>query len=123
MNLICVLRDHDWEEVGSVTEKFAINNLLEERFREYATKNMNQRKFLLRGVMPIDHSDKILTQKVCLRCCEVEDNIETYLAECRTNGYKEIEEERRLARRRARVESMSENCAKNKFKKIYNKGK
>ena len=121
MSLICVLRGHDWEEVGSVEEEFVINNLLQNTFRKYATRDMEKRKIHLRGVMPPDHSYRILTQKICLRCCEVEDNIKNYLAECRTNAYKEMEEKRRLERRQERAEAMLEHCAKNKLKKIYNK--
>jgi len=112
-NVWCILRECDWEEVARVTEDFAINNLLEEKFRKYAEREQKT----LRGFMPLD---KGLTQDVCLRCCTVQDNIQEYLSNCRAIGYRGMKRERQKVQRQEKVKVMLENCAKNKFRKIFN---
>lgn len=118
MNIICVLKGCDWEEVECVTEKFIIDHLLEDRFVKYARKELRIRTRDRRGLMPGDYERRV-TQKICLRCCKVQDNIQEYLDSCRALGYEKIEEEQQKVRRKERAESMIENCAKGKFKKIF----
>lgn len=111
-NVLCILFDCDWEEVSCVTENFAINNLLETKFRKYAKREQET----LRGFRPLD---KGLTQDVCLRCCAVQDNIQEYLADCRALGYREMKRERQKVQRQEKVKYMLENCGKDKFRKIF----
>lgn len=115
MNLICILRGHDWEEVRSVEEKYVVNNLLEERFREYALRKMDKRKAFLEGKIPPDHLDQELYQSVCLRCCEVKDGIKNYLGKCEADGYEEMKEKRRRARRKEKAKYLLKTCAKGKL--------
>jgi len=118
-NVWCILFDCDWEEVSHVTENFAINNLLEAKFRKYAKREQDRRNTFLRGIVPPGEADRELTQNICLRCCEVQDKIQEYLADCRALGYKEMEKERRKVRRQEKAKYMLKNCGKGKFKKIF----
>lgn len=118
MNIICYFLGCDWEEVECVTEKFIIGNLLEDEFVKYARKELRIRTRGWRSCMPGDY-ERHVTQKVCLRCCKVQDNIQEYLDSCRVLGHEKIEEEQEKARRKEKAESMIKNCAKGKFKRIY----
>ena len=118
MNIICVLKGCNWEQVECVTEEFIINHLLEDKFVKYARKELRIRTQGHRSAMPGDY-ERHVTQKVCLRCCKVQDNIQEYLDSCRVLGHEKIEEERQKARRKEKAEFMLVNCAKGKFKKIF----
>ena len=122
-NVICILLECDWEEVARITEDFAINNLLEERFRKYAKEEQNKRTSVFGGTVPPDRLDRDLTQNVCLRCCAVQDNIQEYLANCRANYRatrdRELERRHQKILRQKQAEIMLENCAKDKFRKVF----
>ncbi len=121
MGLKCFFRGHDWEEVGSVYEEFAISNLLQSTFRKCASRERNKRRAFLRRSIPPDCLTLKLTQYVCLRCCAVKDGVKDYLDRCKAIGYKEMEEEQRLIRRQEKANHLLKNCAKSKFRKVYNK--
>lgn len=118
MNLKCFFGNHDWEEISYVTEKFIIDNLLEDEFVKYARRELRIRTQGWRSFMPGDY-ERHVTQKVCLRCCKVQDNIQEYLDSCRALGHEKIEEEQRKVQRKEKAEFMLRNCAKGKFKKIF----
>lgn len=123
MGLICILGGHNWEEVGSIKKRFAINDLLQSRFRKAALRELDKRKAFLKNFIPSDHLEQYLSQYICLRCCAVKDGVRDYLDRCEAVGYRELEEERRLVRRQEKANYLLKNCAKNKFKKIYRKEK
>jgi len=117
MNIRCYFLECDWEEISCVTEKFIINNLLEDEFVKYARKELRIRTQSWRSCMPGDY-ERHVTQKVCLRCCKVQDNIQEYLDSCRVLGHEKIKEEQQKVQRKEKAKSMIKNCAKDKLIKI-----
>jgi len=117
MSIICYFWGCDWEKVKCVTEKFVIDNLLEDEFVKYARKELRIRIQSWRSFMPGDY-ERHVTQKVCLRCCKVQDNIQEYLDSCRVLGHEKIKEEQQKIQRKEKAEDMIKNCAKDKLIKI-----
>jgi len=117
MSIICYFWGCDWEKVKCVTEKFVIDNLLEDEFVKYARKELRIRIQSWRSFIPDDY-ERHVTQKVCLRCCKVQDNIQEYLDSCRVLGHEKIKEEQQKIQRKEKAEDMIKNCAKDKLIKI-----
>jgi hypothetical protein len=117
MNIRCFFGRHDWQEVKSVTEEFAIDNLLENRFRNHATARRIVREQYLKGFIPADCTRKELRQYVCLRkdCCAVKDEIKEFLDRCNYDWHELMKKEQQRTERQKQANTMLESCAKDKL--------
>ena len=116
MSIKCLFRKHDWEEVEHFSEKFIINNFLEERFRKYAREKINIRKFHLKGVIPADHLGQELRQYVCLHknCCAIKDEVKEFLDYWKQKGLEEIKKENQKIKRNTEAIKKFKSCLKEK---------
>ena len=119
MSWKCIF-DHDWGKVRSISEESAINNLLEERFREYAISEMKTSRAFLSGHVPRDRIDRELGQYICTRpgCCAVRDDVKKFLDDCRKKGSVELGWEQVEIRATKKAEAKLKGCAKDKLIKI-----
>ena len=119
MNWKCIF-DHDWGKVRSVSEVYAINNLLEKKFREYAINAMETSKAFLMGHVLPDHMDRKFRQYICIRprCCAVRDDVKKFLDGCRKEGSIKLGWAQVELRATEKAGAKLKGCAKDKLIKI-----